>query len=170
MIWFLLGWNVHTNGSWYLDWPLNLDLQINCWIGLGWNFAKKNPAIPTTIKTMGVNITTIAYLRVLIIEIGVNHCFNGGGSPEYIQFSLFLGSFSWCRWWTKHHVPFSGMFVILRAKLFQPGPVLNLSAVHVNDLSHPWGYHGWPGDIWPSNTTPNVILPRNSCFVRQWQL
>ena len=28
------------------------------------------PGIPTTIKTMGVNITTIAYLRGLIIEIG----------------------------------------------------------------------------------------------------
>ena len=28
------------------------------------------PEIPTTMKTMGVNITTIAYLRVLIIEIG----------------------------------------------------------------------------------------------------
>ena len=28
------------------------------------------PGIPTTIKTMGVNITTIAYIRVLIIEIG----------------------------------------------------------------------------------------------------
>ena len=28
------------------------------------------PGIPTTIKTMGVNITTIAYLRVLVIEIG----------------------------------------------------------------------------------------------------
>ena len=28
------------------------------------------PGIPTTIKTMGVNITTIAYLRALIIEIG----------------------------------------------------------------------------------------------------
>jgi len=28
------------------------------------------PTIPTTIQTMGVNITTIAYLRVLIIEIG----------------------------------------------------------------------------------------------------
>ena len=28
------------------------------------------PGIPTTIQTMGVNITTIAYLRVLIIEIG----------------------------------------------------------------------------------------------------
>ena len=32
-----------------------------------WMFS---PGIPTTIKTMGVNITTIAYLRVLIIEIG----------------------------------------------------------------------------------------------------
>ena len=29
-----------------------------------------SPGIPTTIKTMGVNITTIVYLRVLIIEIG----------------------------------------------------------------------------------------------------
>ena len=29
-----------------------------------------HPGIPTTIKTMGVNITTIAYLRVCIIEIG----------------------------------------------------------------------------------------------------
>ena len=29
-----------------------------------------NPEIPTTMETMGVNITTIAYLRVLIIEIG----------------------------------------------------------------------------------------------------
>ncbi len=28
------------------------------------------PGIPTTIKTMGVNITTIVYLRVLIIQIG----------------------------------------------------------------------------------------------------
>ena len=28
------------------------------------------PGIPTTIKIMGVNITTIAYLRVLIIDIG----------------------------------------------------------------------------------------------------
>jgi len=27
------------------------------------------PRIPSTIKTMGVNITTIAYLRFLIIEI-----------------------------------------------------------------------------------------------------
>ena len=28
------------------------------------------PGIPATIKTMGVNITTIVYLRVLIIQIG----------------------------------------------------------------------------------------------------
>ena len=33
-------------------------------------FLNISPRIPTTIKTMGVNITTIAYLRVLIIEIG----------------------------------------------------------------------------------------------------
>jgi len=31
---------------------------------------KLHPAIPTTIQTIGVNITTIAYLRVLIIGIG----------------------------------------------------------------------------------------------------
>ena len=30
----------------------------------------KTPGIPTTMKTMGVNITTIVYLRVLIIQIG----------------------------------------------------------------------------------------------------
>ena len=28
------------------------------------------PGIPTAIKTLGVNITTIDYLRILIIEIG----------------------------------------------------------------------------------------------------
>ena len=28
------------------------------------------PGIPTTIETMGVNITTIVYLRVVIIQIG----------------------------------------------------------------------------------------------------
>ena len=33
------------------------------------NWSWVNPGIPTTLKTMG-NITTIAYLRVLIIEIG----------------------------------------------------------------------------------------------------
>ena len=30
----------------------------------------QSPGIPTTIKTLDVNITTIAYLRVLIIGIG----------------------------------------------------------------------------------------------------
>ena len=33
-------------------------------------FTKKHPRIPTTIKKIGVNITTIAYLRFLSIEIG----------------------------------------------------------------------------------------------------
>ncbi len=32
--------------------------------------AKHLPGIPTTIKTMGVNITTIVYLKVLITQIG----------------------------------------------------------------------------------------------------
>ena len=36
----------------------------------GWPGWKGFPGIPTTIKTMGVNITTIVYLRVLIIQIG----------------------------------------------------------------------------------------------------
>ena len=43
--------------------------------GSGYNTSVRNtkyiyPGIPTTIKTMGVNVTTIAYLRVLIIGIG----------------------------------------------------------------------------------------------------
>ncbi len=33
-------------------------------------FRCMDPGIPTTIKTMAVNITTIVYLRVLIIQIG----------------------------------------------------------------------------------------------------
>ena len=37
--------------------------------------------IPTTIKTMGVNITTIDYLRVFNHRNWVNHYFNAGGSP-----------------------------------------------------------------------------------------
>ena len=37
---------------------------------LYWHSSYTDPGIPTTMKTMGVNITTIAYLRVLIIEIG----------------------------------------------------------------------------------------------------
>ena len=37
------------------------------------------------IKTMDVNITTIDYLRVLIIEIGSTIILNGGGSPGYIH-------------------------------------------------------------------------------------
>ena len=36
----------------------------------GFQTSYVSPGIPTTIKTMGVNITTIAYLRVLIIEMG----------------------------------------------------------------------------------------------------
>ena len=42
--------------------PFMVDLY-GKWVG-------KYPGIPTTIKTMGVHITTIAYLRVLIIGIG----------------------------------------------------------------------------------------------------
>ena len=34
------------------------------------SFCNMIPGIPTTIKTMGVNITTIISLRVLIIQIG----------------------------------------------------------------------------------------------------
>ncbi len=35
-----------------------------------WNVYYIHPGIPTTIKTMGVNRTTIVYLRGLIIQIG----------------------------------------------------------------------------------------------------
>ena len=39
------------------------------------------PGIPTTIKTMGVSITTIAYLRVKNHRNWVNHFLNGGWNP-----------------------------------------------------------------------------------------
>ena len=39
------------------------------------------PGIPTTIKTMGVNITTIVYLRVPIIQIGSTIILMVVGSP-----------------------------------------------------------------------------------------
>ena len=42
------------------------------------------PGIPTTIKTMGVNITTVAYLRVLIIEIGSTIILMVVGSTWYV--------------------------------------------------------------------------------------
>ena len=50
--------------------------------------------IPTTIKTMGVNITTIAYLRVLRCfnhRNWVNHYFNGGGSPG-LRYVMYVSS------------------------------------------------------------------------------
>ena len=37
---------------------------------------------------MGVNMTTIAYLRALIIEIGSTIFFNGGGSPGYVYMAF----------------------------------------------------------------------------------
>ena len=46
---------------------------------------KESPGIPTTIKTKGVNITTIVYLRVLIIQTGSIIIFMGGGSPGNLQ-------------------------------------------------------------------------------------
>ena len=44
------------------------------------------PGIPTTIKTMGVNITTIVYLSFNHPN-WVNHYFNGGGSLGFIYYS-----------------------------------------------------------------------------------
>ena len=49
--------------------------------------SQRLPGIPTTIKTMGVNITTIVYLRVLIIQIGSTIILmvveaQGFGSPQ----------------------------------------------------------------------------------------
>ena len=50
----------------YWDFPIDI-----YWAVLKRNWTTKMiPGIPTTIKTMGVNITTIVYLRVLIIQIG----------------------------------------------------------------------------------------------------
>ena len=45
---------------------------VECVSAKPWKRKPKNiyPGIPTTIKTIGVNITTMVYLRVLIIEIG----------------------------------------------------------------------------------------------------
>ena len=40
---------------------------------------------------MGVNITTIAHIRVLIIELGTNLYFNGGGSPGRYHYMDCLG-------------------------------------------------------------------------------
>ena len=42
-----------------------------------------SPEIPNTIKTMGVNITTIAYLRVLIIEMGSTIIFMVGEAQGF---------------------------------------------------------------------------------------
>ena len=56
-----------------IQFPINPIIQKkiipNCWIFFLVIF-NDLPGIPTTIKTMGVNITTIVYLRVLIIQIG----------------------------------------------------------------------------------------------------
>ena len=56
------------------------------------------PGIPTTITTMGVNITTIAYLRVFQCfnhRNWVNHYFHGGGSPGLPQ--LIISSYLICK-------------------------------------------------------------------------
>ena len=48
------------------------------------------PGIPTT-QTMGVNITTIAYLRVKkSSELGKNHYFNGGFSAQGVGYNLLI--------------------------------------------------------------------------------
>ena len=44
---------------------------------------------------MGVNITTIVYLRVLIIQIWVNHYFNGGGSLGKLKSFLLFPAVGW---------------------------------------------------------------------------
>ena len=50
-------------------------------------FTYNIPGIPTTIKTMGVNITTIAYLRVSIIEIGSTIFFVVVEAQGYVMFN-----------------------------------------------------------------------------------
>ena len=64
----------------------NIPQHLSAWYSI--------PGIPTTIKTVDVNIATIAYLRVLIIKYWVNHYFNGGGSP-----GVLLG------WFVKKNTP-----------------------------------------------------------------
>ena len=54
---------------------------------------KYGPGIPTTIKTMGVNITTIDYLRVLIIEIGSTIILVVVEAQGWDRFVVFLSSF-----------------------------------------------------------------------------
>ena len=50
-------------------------------------FTYNIPGIPTTIKAMGVNITTIAYLRVSIIEIGSTIFFMVVEAQGYVMFN-----------------------------------------------------------------------------------
>ena len=49
--------------SHHQDYYIFRALFLDIWMPIG-----TGTGIPTTIKTMGVNITTIVYLRVLIIE------------------------------------------------------------------------------------------------------
>ena len=56
-----------TNHSCLCQLLLNINIYIYTYT---FTYLYIYPGIPTTIKTMSVNITTIDYLRVLIIEIG----------------------------------------------------------------------------------------------------
>ena len=63
-----------------------------------WSFHENHdPWIPTTIKTMGVNITTIACLRVSIIEIGSTIILmvveaQGWSWPIFLQVPFFVAN------------------------------------------------------------------------------
>ncbi len=75
---------------------------------------------------MGVNITTIVYLRVFNHPNWVNHYFNGGGSPGYIYIRIYIYTANSCI----KMVRFKGYyFVVLRfrtTKKYQAGYVLVL--------------------------------------------
>ena len=51
-------------------WNIYPKMFLEFMVNIGKYSIYMNPGIPTTIKTMGVNTTTIVYLRVLIIQIG----------------------------------------------------------------------------------------------------
>ena len=78
-------------------------------------FTRVIPGIPTTIKTMGVNITTILYLKVLIIQIGSTIILmvveaQGHIYAKQSKISQDRGNYTWMRFPPTHGHP-PGVFV-----------------------------------------------------------
>ncbi len=70
---------------------------------------------------MGVNITTIVYLRVLIIQSLVNHYFNGGGSPGQTNMPNFVVKFTSLPSWK----PSTTLHILDQEDTFTP-PKINM--------------------------------------------